>query len=62
MTTEFASTQEAHPPPRTLELNSVFMAMTFVVFVGCGLFAASVRDHHPLIAALSPVVRKVAEA
>ncbi len=30
---------------RMLELSAVFMAMTFVVFVGYGLFATSVRDH-----------------
>jgi threonine/homoserine/homoserine lactone efflux protein len=27
-----------------LELSAAFMAMTFVVFVICGLFAAAVRD------------------
>jgi threonine/homoserine/homoserine lactone efflux protein len=30
---------------RMLELSSVFMALTFVVFVGYGLFAAAVRSH-----------------
>ena len=28
-----------------LVLSGVFMLMTFVVFVGYGLFAASIRDH-----------------
>ena len=42
---QFISTQEAHPLPRMLALSLVFMAMTFVVFVGYGLFAAAVRDH-----------------
>jgi threonine/homoserine/homoserine lactone efflux protein len=28
-----------------LLLNGVFMLMTFVVFVGYGLFAAAVRNH-----------------
>jgi len=28
-----------------LMLSAVFMLMTFVVFVGYGLFAASIRDH-----------------
>ena len=42
---QFVSMQEAHPLPRMLELSSVFMLMTFVVFVGYGLFAAAVRDH-----------------
>jgi len=30
---------------RMIELSAVFMLMTFVVFVGYGLFAASIRDH-----------------
>jgi threonine/homoserine/homoserine lactone efflux protein len=30
---------------RMLELSSVFMALTIVVFVGYGLFAAAVRSH-----------------
>jgi threonine/homoserine/homoserine lactone efflux protein len=41
---QFISADEAHPLPRMLLLSGVFMAMTFVVFVGYGLFAASVRD------------------
>jgi len=28
-----------------LELSSAFMAMTFAVFVGYGLFAAAIRSH-----------------
>jgi len=42
---QFISANEAHPLPRMLELSLVFMLMTFVVFVGYGLFAAAVRDH-----------------
>jgi threonine/homoserine/homoserine lactone efflux protein len=42
---QFISAGEAHPLPRMLELSAVFMLMTFVVFVGYGLFAASIRDH-----------------
>ena len=42
---QFISAGEAHPLPRMLELSGVFMLMTFVVFVGYGLFAASIRDH-----------------
>jgi threonine/homoserine/homoserine lactone efflux protein len=42
---QFVDAGEAHPLPRMLELSAVFMLMTFVVFVGYGLFAASVRDH-----------------
>jgi threonine/homoserine/homoserine lactone efflux protein len=36
---------EPSPLARMLELSAVFMAMTFIVFVGYGLFAAAVRDH-----------------
>jgi threonine/homoserine/homoserine lactone efflux protein len=42
---QFVSADEAQPLPRMLELSGVFMLMTFVVFVGYGLFAASIRDH-----------------
>ena len=42
---QFVSTDEPHPLSRMLELSGVFMLMTFVVFVGYGLFAASIRDH-----------------
>ena len=42
---QFVSAREPHPLPRMLELSGAFMLMTFVVFVGYGLFAASVRDH-----------------
>src|SRR6185503_6017708 len=41
---QFVSADEAHPLPRMLELSSVFMLMTFVVFALYGLFAAAVRD------------------
>jgi threonine/homoserine/homoserine lactone efflux protein len=42
---QFVSTNEAHPLWRMLLLSAVFMLMTFVVFVGYGLFAAAIRDH-----------------
>ena len=42
---QFVSTGETSPLARMLELSAVFMLMTFVVFVGYGLFAASIRDH-----------------
>ena len=42
---QFVSTGEPDPLSRMLALSGVFMLMTFVVFVGYGLFAASVRDH-----------------
>jgi threonine/homoserine/homoserine lactone efflux protein len=41
---QFVSAGEAHPVSRMLALSAVFMAMTFVAFVGYGLLAASVRD------------------
>jgi len=42
---QFISAGEPNALPRMLELSAVFMLMTFVVFVGYGLFAASIRDH-----------------
>ena len=42
---QFVRADEAHPLPRMLELSSVFMVLTFVVFVGYGLFAAAIRSH-----------------
>jgi threonine/homoserine/homoserine lactone efflux protein len=41
---QFIATDEIHPLSRMLELSIVFQAMTFVVFVLYGLFAAAVRD------------------
>ena len=41
---QFIATGEVHPLARMLELGIVFQAMTFVVFVLYGLFAAAVRD------------------
>ena len=42
---QFVPLHEAQPLPRMLELSAVFMLVTFVVFVGYGLFAASIRRH-----------------
>jgi threonine/homoserine/homoserine lactone efflux protein len=42
---QFVSTSEPHALGRMLELSSIFMLLTFVVFVGYGVFAASVRNH-----------------
>ena len=42
---QFVSAGEPNPLSRMLALSGVFMLMTFVVFVGYGLFAASIRDH-----------------
>ena len=39
------SPAEPDPLLRMSELSGVFMALTFVVFVGYGLFAAAIRDH-----------------
>jgi threonine/homoserine/homoserine lactone efflux protein len=41
---QFVSADDTQPLARMLELSAIFMAMTFVVFVGYGLFAASIRD------------------
>jgi threonine/homoserine/homoserine lactone efflux protein len=41
---QFIGSGEAHPLARMGELSAAFMAMTFVVFVLYGLFAALVRD------------------
>ena len=42
---QFVSSDAADRIPQMLELSAVFMLMTFVVFVGYGLFAASIRSH-----------------
>jgi threonine/homoserine/homoserine lactone efflux protein len=42
---QFVSAGETHPLSRMLTLSGAFMLMTFVVFVGYGLFAAAIRDH-----------------
>lgn len=42
---QFVSPREPAPLGRMLELSAAFMLMTFVVFVGYGLFAAAIRDH-----------------
>ena len=42
---QFVDAAEPQPLARMLTLSAVFMLMTFVVFVGYGLFAASIRSH-----------------
>ncbi|MBB2969952.1 LysE family translocator [Mesorhizobium sp. RMAD-H1] len=42
---QFVRADEPHPFSQMLELSLVFMALTFVVFVGYGVFAALVRSH-----------------
>jgi threonine/homoserine/homoserine lactone efflux protein len=42
---QFVSADEARPLLRMSELSGVFMALTFIVFVGYGLFAAGLRNH-----------------
>ncbi len=42
---QFVSAGELNPLSHMLALSAVFMLMTFVIFVGYGLFAASIRDH-----------------
>ena len=41
---QFVRADETHPLSLMLLLSTVFMVLTFVVFVGYGLFAASIRD------------------
>ncbi len=42
---QFVRPDEPEPLAHMLALSSVFMLLTFVVFVAYGLFAAAVRDH-----------------
>lgn len=42
---QFVSTNEANGLMRMAELSGVFMLLTFVVFIGYGVFAAAVRRH-----------------
>jgi threonine/homoserine/homoserine lactone efflux protein len=42
---QFVSANESHPLSRMFELSAVFMLLTFVVFIGYGLFAAAIRNH-----------------
>jgi threonine/homoserine/homoserine lactone efflux protein len=42
---QFVTAGEPHALTRMLELSGVFMLLTFVVFVGYGVFAASIRSH-----------------
>jgi threonine/homoserine/homoserine lactone efflux protein len=42
---QFVSADEPYPLARMLELSAVFMLLTFVVFLGYGMFAASIRSH-----------------
>jgi threonine/homoserine/homoserine lactone efflux protein len=42
---QFVSAEEPQPLARMLTLSAVFMLLTFIVFVGYGIFAASVRTH-----------------
>ena len=42
---QFLNGREAHPLWHMAGLSLVFMVLTFIVFVGYGLFAAAVRKH-----------------
>jgi len=42
---QFVDAHETDALPQMLELSAVFMLLTFVVFVGYGLFAAAIRTH-----------------
>ena len=41
---QFVSPHDAHPVTTMVALSAVFMAMTFIVFVGYGLLASVVRE------------------
>jgi threonine/homoserine/homoserine lactone efflux protein len=41
---QFVAADESHPLAHMASLSAVFMLLTFVVFVGYGLFAAAIRD------------------
>lgn len=42
---QFVSAGEARPLAHMTMLSVVFMLLTFIVFVGYGLFAAAIREH-----------------
>jgi threonine/homoserine/homoserine lactone efflux protein len=42
---QFVSTTEPNALSKMLELSSVFMLLTFVVFIAYGVFAAAIRSH-----------------
>jgi threonine/homoserine/homoserine lactone efflux protein len=42
---QFVSADEAHPLSLMVALSLIFMLLTFIVFVGYGLFAAAIRKH-----------------
>lgn len=42
---QFVASDDPHRLAHMLQLSSVFMLLTFVVFIAYGLFAASVRKH-----------------
>ena len=42
---QFVTGDEPHPLAHMAALSAVFMALTFIVFVGYGLFAAAIREH-----------------
>ena len=42
---QFVRSREPHSLLQMLELSAVFMLLTFVVFAGYGIFAASIRTH-----------------
>jgi threonine/homoserine/homoserine lactone efflux protein len=42
---QFVSADEARPLAHMFALSAVFMTLTFVVFVGYGVFAVSIRKH-----------------
>ncbi len=53
---QFVDTGHGTPVAQMLGLGAVFVAMTFVVFTGYGLFASAVRDH---VISKSRLVRRI---
>ena len=56
---QFIAVDEIAPVTQMLELSAAFMAMTFVVFVLYGLFAAAVRDRVVTRPAVTTWLRRV---
>jgi len=56
---QFVPARGCHQLPAMLGLSAVFMAMTFVVFAGYGLFAAAARRH---LIERPRVVRRIRQA
>ena len=56
---QFVSAHESNPIPQMLELSAIFMAMTFVVFVGYGFLASAARERILSRPRVMPWMRRV---